>query len=127
MEIKDNEVIGLKSIIVGYLLQWKLFLAVFIFSIIPAVLYLVFYPRTYEIKASIQIQEDKDLGGGSFGLGEAAGLMKSFGLGSVSGGAVNIEDEMMILTSNKLLREMILELGVNVDYCKPFSFLRMYE
>ena len=66
MEIKDNEVIGLKSIIVGYLLQWKLFLAVFIFSIIPAVLYLVFYPRTYEIKASIQIQEDKDLGGWKF-------------------------------------------------------------
>ena len=127
MDIKDNEVIGLKSIIVGYLLQWRLFLAVFIFSIIPAVLYLIFYPRTYEIKASIQIQEDKELGGGSFGLGEAAGLMKSFGLGSVSGGAVNIEDEMMTLTSNKLLREMILELGVNVDYCKPFSLLRMYE
>ena len=37
MEVKDNETIGLKSIIVRYLLHWKLFLGVFLFSIIPAV------------------------------------------------------------------------------------------
>ena len=35
MEVKDNETIGLKSIIVRYLLHWKLFLGVFLFSIIP--------------------------------------------------------------------------------------------
>ncbi len=78
--------------------------------------------------ARIQIQEDKDLGGGSFGLGEAAGLMKSFGLGSVSGGVVNIDDELMTLTSNKMLRNMVLKLGVNVDYCEPFSLgYRLYD
>ena len=128
MEVKDNETIGLKSIIVRYLLHWKLFLGVFLFSIIPAVLYLIYYPRTYEMMARIQIQEDKDLGGGSFGLGEAAGLMKSFGLGSVSGGVVNIDDELMTLTSNKMLRNMVLKLGVNVDYCEPFSLgYRLYD
>ena len=87
-----------------------------IFRGIPAVLYLIYYPRTYEMMARIQIQEDKDLGGGSFGLGEAAGLMKSFGLGSVSGGVVNIDDELMTLTSNKMLRNMVLKLGVNVNH-----------
>lgn len=127
MEEQDNEVIGLKSILVGYLLHWRLFIGVFLVSFIPAVLYLLIYPRTYEIAARIQIQEDKDLGGGGFGLGEAAGLMKSFGLGSVGGGAVNIEDELMILSSNKLLRAMAFELGVNVDYQRPFSFYRAYE
>ena len=54
MEVKDNETIGLKSIIVRYLLHWKLFLGVFLFSIIPAVLYLIYYPRTYEMMARIQ-------------------------------------------------------------------------
>ena len=128
MEVKDNETIGLKSIIVRYLLHWKLFLGVFLFSIIPAVLDLIYYPRTYEMMARIQIQEDKDLGGGSFGLGEAAGLMKSFGLGSVSGGVVNIDDELMTLTSNKMLRDMVLKLGANVDYCEPFSLgYRLYS
>ena len=124
MEEQDNEVIGLKSIIVGYLLRWRLFVGVFIFSLIPALLYLFLYPRTYEISARILIQDEKDLGGGSFGLGEAAGLMKSFGLGGVGGGGINIEDELMVLSSNKLLREMAFELGVNVDYTKPFSFYR---
>ena len=128
MEVKDNETIGLKSIIVRYLLQWKLFLGVFLFSIIPAVLYLIYYPRTYEMMARIQIQEDKDLGGGSFGLGEAAGLMKSFGLGGGSSSVINIEDELMMLTSNKLLRDMVLDLGVNVEYSEPYSFgYRLYE
>ena len=128
MEVKDNETIGLKSIIVRYLLHWKLFLGVFLFSIIPAVLYLIYYPRTYEMMARIQIQEDKDLGGGSFGLGEAAGLMKSFGLGGNSGGMINIEDELMTLTSNKLLRDMVLELGVNVEYSRPYAWgYRLYE
>lgn len=127
MEEQDNEVIGLKSIIVGYLLRWRLFVGVFIFSLIPALLYLFLYPRTYEISARILIQDEKDLGGGSFGLGEAAGLMKSFGLGGVGGGGINIEDELMVLSSNKLLREMAFELGVNVDYTKPFSFYRQYE
>lgn len=47
---------------------------------------MVIYPQTYEFVARIKIQEDKNLGsGGSMGLGEAAGLMKSFGLGSISG------------------------------------------
>ena len=127
MEEKDSEVLGLKSIIVGYLLHWKLFLGVFLVSIIPAIIYIICYPRTYEIMARIQIQEDKDLGGGGFGLGEAAGLMKSFGLGSGSVSSVNIEDELMMLTSNKLLREMVFDLGVNVDYKEPFSFYRLYE
>ena len=62
------------------------------------------------------------------GLGEAAGLMKSFGLGSVSGGVLIIDDELMTLTSNKMLRNMVLKLGVNVDYCEPFSLgYRLYD
>lgn len=126
-EMKDTETIGLKTVIVKYLLHWKLFLGAFLFSIIPAVLYLVYYPRTYEINARVKIQEDKDLGGGSFGLGEAAGLMKSFGLGSVGGGAVNIEDELSMFTSNKLIRSMVLDLGINVEYCEPWTFgYRLY-
>ncbi|MDR1936964.1 MAG: tyrosine protein kinase [Tannerellaceae bacterium] len=127
MEIKDNEVIGLKGIIVKYLLHWRLFLLVFILSFIPAVLYLVLYPRTYEMMARIQILEDKDVGGGSFGLGEAAGLMRSFGLGSMGSGTVNIEDELSTLTSNAMLRKMVRDLGVNVEYTKPYSFYRLYE
>ena len=48
---------------------------------------MVLYPQTYEFVARIKIQEDKNLGsGGSMGLGEAAGLMKSFWTGKYFGG-----------------------------------------
>jgi uncharacterized protein involved in exopolysaccharide biosynthesis len=126
MENKDNEVVGLKSVIVKYLLHWRLFVSVFVLSLIPAVLYLVLYPRTYEIMARIQILEDQELSGGSFGLGEAAGLMRSFGLGGMAKGAVNIDDELSVLSSNAMLRKMVLDLGVNVEYKRPFSFYRQY-
>ena len=44
----DNETISLKKIIVNYISHWKLFVAAACFSVIPAVLYLVLYPKTYE-------------------------------------------------------------------------------
>lgn len=52
--------------------------------------------------------------------------MKSFGLGSISGGAVNIDDEIAIMSSNDLLKKVIIRLGLNVTYKKPYSlFLYM--
>lgn len=126
---EDNEVIGLKHIIVFYLHHWKVFAVAFVISLVPAVLYLALYPKTYEIVSSIQIQDEKDLmSSGSFGLGEAAGLMKSFGLGGTSGGSVNIDDELVVLQSNALLNKMVLELGLNVEYYKPYSwFYKLYD
>ncbi|HCC52431.1 MAG TPA: tyrosine protein kinase, partial [Porphyromonadaceae bacterium] len=108
MENKNKETVGLKTIIVRYLHRWKLFLTVFVLSFIPAILYLTIMPRTYEITASVQLQAEKESSMASFGLGEAAGLMKSFGVGS-GGGSVKIDDEMAILTSNRMLRLMILD------------------
>lgn len=125
--IKDNETISLKKIIINYVRQWKLFVLAACISLLLAILYLVFYPKTYEVMSRLQIQEDKELGGGSIGLGEAAGLMKSFGLGAGTGTAIIIDDEIVTLSSNWLLKEMILKLGINVSYQKPFSLVKMYD
>jgi uncharacterized protein involved in exopolysaccharide biosynthesis len=127
MENKDTETIGLKEIMVRYIRRWKLFLYAFLFSFLPAILYLAFYPRTYEFIARVQIQEDSEINTASLGLGgEAAGLMKSFGIGG-GGAGISIDDEIAILSSNQLLSQMILDLGLNVEYTKPFSFYKMYH
>ncbi|MDR1335910.1 MAG: tyrosine protein kinase [Tannerella sp.] len=126
IENKDAESLGLKTVIVRYMHKWKLFLAAFLFSFIPAVLYLAFYPQTFDFVARIQIQEDKDVSVSGLGLGEAAGLMRSFGIGG-SGIGVNIEDEIAILSSNWLFADMIYDLGINVEYTRPFSFYKMYH
>lgn len=128
MEVKDNETLDLRTLFIQYLLHWKLILGTGIFSLIVAVLYLALYPKTYEATAQILLQDDKDnLSSGNFGLGDAAGLMKSFGINSASGSSVVLDDELVILTSNQLVREMVIKLGIYVDYSEPYSFgYRLY-
>ncbi|MDR2533964.1 MAG: tyrosine protein kinase [Tannerellaceae bacterium] len=124
----DKEVVGLKTIIVGYIGHWRLFLGAFILACILGVLYICLYPRTYSIMARIQLQEEENISGSFPGLGgDAAGLMKSFGLGAVGGGTLIIEDELNILKSNTLMRRVAFDLGTNVDYTRPRSFYRMYS
>lgn len=129
MDIKDNETIGLKSILVNYLLHWKLILGVGLFAVIIAVFYLIFYPRTYETMARVQIQDENNpLSSGSLALGDAAGLMKSFGLGGISSGSIIIDDEIATFTSNSLLSEMVYKLGLYAEYVEPWTFsYRLYD
>jgi uncharacterized protein involved in exopolysaccharide biosynthesis len=128
MDIKDNETISLKSILVNYLLHWKLILVVGFIAVIGAVFYLILYPKTYETMARVQIQDENNpLSSGGLALGEAAGFMKSFGLGGISAGSIVIDDEIATFTSNHLLSEMIYKLGLYAEYTKPYSFYRLYE
>jgi uncharacterized protein involved in exopolysaccharide biosynthesis len=128
---EDREVVGLRPVIAGYLLHWRLILCVGLFSFVPAVLYLVLYPRTYKTMARVQIQDNTNpmmSSGANLAIGEAAGLMRSFGLeGLASGGSIIIEDEIAAFTSNTLLGRMIYELGLYIDYRNPFSLYRLYE
>ena len=124
----DNENVGLRPLVVSYLLHWKLILGVGIFACLLGIAYLVFYPKTYEAAARIQIQsEEEGLSAGSLGLGEAAGLMRSFGLGGGNAGSVNIDDEKITLLSNELMSEMVETLGLHVQYYHPYTFkYRLY-
>ena len=128
MDKQNKENIGLRPIIVDYLRHWRLIIGTGIFSLIIAVLYLVIYPTTYETMARVQIQEDNDLmSSGSMGLGEAAGMMKSFGLGGLAGASVNIDDEILTFYSSSLMSEVITRLGLYVVYTKPsFFWYKMY-
>ena len=126
---ENKENVGLRPIIVGYLRQWKLIFWSGIISLVLAVAYLVLYPVTYETMARIQIQEENDMmSGGSFGLGEAAGMMRSFGLGSMASKVgISIDDEIVTLYSSRLMSEMVTQLGLYVEYTKPYLFwIKMY-
>lgn len=124
----DNETISLKKIIISYLRHWKLFVLAGFISFIPALLYLIFTPKTYEMMAKIQLLDDKSSTGGGFNIGEASGLMKSFGLGGVSGTSIIMDDEIAKLTSNSILKDIIIDLGLNVSYYKPYAYkYKMYE
>lgn len=127
-DANDREAIGLRPIIAGYLRQRKVIMISAAISLLAAILYVVLYPRTYEVMARVQIQDDASMiSSGGIGLGEAAGLMKSFGIGGMGGGgSVSIDDEISTLRSNSLMRKMVIQLGLYAEYCRPFSLLRLY-
>lgn len=123
----STEVIGLKSLLVKYLFHWKLFLVVGFISLIIAILYLLFYPKTYEVISRAQIQVEESSGGMSLG-GDAVGIMKSFGLGGVSGGSVLIDDEQAVFESHDLIKAVVIKLGLYAQYSNSvFSFPTLYE
>lgn len=124
----DKETISLKKIIIYYLLHWKLFIIAGVLSFIPGLLYLILTPKTYEMMAKIQLVEDKSSASGGFNVGDASGLMKSFGLGGINGAGINIDDEIAKLTSNSLLKDMVLALDLNITYYKPYAYkYKMYK
>ena len=59
-EIKDNETVDLKELFISYLTHWKLIGGCTLFSLIVAIFYLIFYPKTYEVTAQILLQDDKE-------------------------------------------------------------------
>ena len=124
----DREAVGLRPIIAGYLRQRTVILISAIISLVAAIIYLLVYPKTYEVMARIQIQDDASMmASGGIGLGDAAGVMKTFGLGGLSSGSgVSIDDEISTLRSNSLMRKMVTRLGLYAEYRRPLSFVKLY-
>lgn len=124
----DREAVGLRPIIAGYLRQRTVILVSAIISLVAAIIYLLVYPKTYEVMARIQIQDDASMmASGGIGLGDAAGVMKTFGLGGLSSGSgVSIDDEISTLRSNSLMRKMVTRLGLYAEYRRPLSFVKLY-
>ena len=124
----DREAVGLRPIIAGSLRQRTVILISAIISLVAAIIYLLVYPKTYEVMARIQIQDDASMmASGGIGLGDAAGVMKTFGLGGLSSGSgVSIDDEISTLRSNSLMRKMVTRLGLYAEYRHPLSFIKLY-
>lgn len=128
MQYKDDEIISLKSILIDYLKHWRLFLAAFAISLVPAILYLIYYPTTYEVMARFKIQDDNSMSSGNMSLGDAAGLMKSFGLNGGGSMGIVIDDELALLKSHSLWFEVVSKLGLNAEYIEPLSWrYKQYE
>ena len=129
MSTQEKETIGLRPIIIYYLLHWKLFVITFLCTLLPAVMYLVFYPHTYEFASRFKIHVDDQMSGSNAGGlgGNAANLMSSFGLNGSSAEAITIDDELVTLQSHDLLTQVVNELGLNAQYkSSKFSFYKRY-
>lgn len=116
---KDTEVISLKRIILYYTNHWRWFGGAFLVSLILSILYLIIVPNTYQINANILISDDSSP---MTGMAEAA-IAKSFGIGGLLGSS-NVDDELLILSSQSVMNNVVKDLKLYITYQKPYTIGR---
>ena len=80
----------------------------------------------YEVSADILVNEDEKKGGGGLSslMGDIAG--GGFSLdGMIGGGSVN--DEILVISSHSLIREMVQRLDLNISYTSKKNFFKKKE
>lgn len=98
-----------KTVLFSYLIHWPWFVAAIIACLCTAYLYLRYTPSVYNIQASILIKEEKKSGSGTGAMEALAdlGFMTS---------ADNIDNEVEILHSKSLIRDVVTELKLYTTY-----------
>jgi tyrosine-protein kinase Etk/Wzc len=95
---------------------WPWMLVCVLVAVTIAGLYLYFTPNQYRVNAKILIKDDEKKGGGG---GADLSMLKSIGL--LSGGS-NVDNELEIIRSYTLMREVVQDLQLNVRYYKKEGF-----
>lgn len=113
-EINENneEQINIQELIFKYINHWPWFIVSLAVCIVGAWLYLHYATPVYNISASIIIKNDKK--DGSAG---AAASLESLGLGGMMTSSQSIDNEIEVLRSKTLIKEVVNHLGLYISYC----------
>ena len=106
-----------QAIFFKYIIRWPWFIASVIFCLICAWLYLKVTTPVYNINASIIIKDDKKGGntGNDLSAFEDLGIISS---------SKNIDNEIEILRSKSLIKDVVSELGLYISYSGEGRFLK---
>lgn len=107
--IDVDETINIRAEIEKYLLHWKWFAIGILFSLIGAFLYLRYTTPQFSATAVILIKDDKK-------SGASAELAAFEDLGILGGSGQNIDNEIEIIKSRKIIGDVIKNLNLNISY-----------
>jgi tyrosine-protein kinase Etk/Wzc len=91
-----------KSIAYRYVPYWPIFLLTFFLSIVGAWIYVHYQSPVYEASASILLKDDKNDDQGT-------NILESL---NISGTKKNVENELVVLKSHSLMRQVVTEMGL---------------
>ena len=113
--VENNEFIDIKAIYKRYIKYWPVFVvSIFVLGIL-GVVYLKIKPPVLQVNANILIKEDKGISGTSASAAAASEMMQSFAFGGSSAmGGVSVNDELFLLSSYSIFRD--LSKNLNVQY-----------
>ena len=106
-----EENIDVKELLFKYLIHWPWFVGTVVACLIAAWVYLYMSTPVYNISATVLIKDDKK--GGSAGM--LSGL-ESLGLDGMISSSQNIDNEMEVLRSKTIVKEVVEDLGLYISY-----------
>ena len=118
-EAKESkeENIDVKELLFKYLIHWPWFVGAVVACLIAAWIYLYMSTPVYNISATVLIKDDKK--GGSAGM--LSGL-ESLGLDGMISSSQNIDNEIEVLRSKTIVKEVVEDLGLYISYADKDEF-----
>lgn len=107
----DEEQINIQQIIFRYLIHWPWFVASVIICMVGAWVYLFTTTPIYNISATVLIKDDEKGGGASMGS-----ELEKMGLDGFMSSSKNVDNEIEVLRSKSLAREVVNQLSLYVTY-----------
>ena len=112
-----EENIDVKELLFKYLIHWPWFVWAVVACLIAAWVYLYVSTPVYNISATVLIKDDKK--GGSAGM--LSGL-ESLGLDGMVSSSQNIDNEIEVLRSKTIAKEVVEDLGLYISYTDEDEF-----
>ena len=112
-----EENIDVKELLFKYLIHWPWFVGAVVACLIAAWAYLYTSTPVYNISATVLIKDDKK--GGSAGM--LSGL-ESLGLDGMVSSSQNIDNEIEVLRSKIIVKEVVEDLGLYISYTDEDEF-----
>lgn len=112
-----EENIDVKELLFKYLIHWPWFVGAIVACLIAAWVYLHVSTPVYNISATVLIKDDKK--GGSAGM--LSGL-ESLGLDGMISSSQNIDNEIEVLRSKTIVKEVVEDLGLYISYTDEDEF-----
>ena len=112
-----EENIDIKELLFKYVIHWPWFVGAVVACLIAAWIYLYMSTPVYNISATVLIKDDKK--GGSAGM--LSGL-ESLGLDGMISPSQNIDNEIEVLRSKTIVKEVVENLGLYISYTDEDEF-----
>lgn len=113
----DDEKIDIQEVLFKYIIHWPWFVGAVLVCLIGAWIYLRMATPVYNISATVLIKDDKK-GGNTGGM---AGL-EELGLSGLISSSQNIDNELEVLRSKTLVKEVVNQLNLCVSYADQDEF-----
>lgn len=104
-----NQNLNIREQIEKYLIHWKWFVLGVVFSLFLAFIYLRYTVPMYNATSTILVKDDRK--------GGLASELSAFSdLGMLKGAKSNVDNEIEVIKSRKLIKKTISDLGLNISY-----------